>query len=150
MSEVNDVSEGSDAVVRLHLRWGWTMLLVFIGLGLVLEALHGFKSGWYLDVGHEARRLMWRLGHAHGTLLSLVNLAFALTVPRLAPWRARRLAVASGGLRAGSVLLPGGFVLGGIWIHGGDPGIGVLLVPIGALALAVAVAVVAVQARARG
>lgn len=92
---------------------------------------------------------MWRLGHAHGTLLSLVHLAFALTLPRLAPWPPRRLAVASSALRAGSVLLPAGFVLGGVWIHGGDPGLGVLLVPLGAVALVVGVATVAREARRR-
>lgn len=132
---------------RRHLAWGWTMLLVFVLLGALLEALHGFKSGWYLDVGHETRRLMWRLGHAHGTLLSLVNVAFALTLPRLAPWAPRSLATASAALRAASVLLPGGFVLGGVWIHGGDPGLGVLLVPLGAAALALTVALVAHHAR---
>lgn len=137
----------AEALTRRHLRWGWTMLFVFVALGMVLEGLHGFKVGWYLDVGNESRRLMWRLGHAHGTLLSLVNLAFAWTVSRLDGWAPRRRAVASAGLRAGSVLLPGGFVLGGVWIHGGDPGLGVLLVPIGALALALAVALTADGAR---
>lgn len=33
---------------------------------------------------------------------------------------------------AASVLLPGGFFLGGIFIHGGDPGLGIFLVPLGA------------------
>ncbi|MCB9528461.1 MAG: hypothetical protein H6701_08720 [Myxococcales bacterium] len=138
-----------EAITRRHLAWGWTMLLVFVLLGVVLEALHAFKSGWYLDVGHDTRRLMWRLGHAHGTLLSLVHLAFALTLPHLARSPARRLAVASAALRAGSVLLPAGFVLGGVWIHGGDPGLGVLLVPLGAVALVLGAATVAIEARRR-
>ena len=34
-----------------------------------------------------------------------------------------------------SVLLPGGFLLGGLVIHGGDPGIGIYLTPIGAALL---------------
>ena len=33
------------------------------------------------------------------------------------------------------MLLPAGFLLGGLVIHDGDPGIGVLLVPVGALLL---------------
>lgn len=135
-----------DETIRQHLAWGWAMLFVFVLLGAVLEGLHGFKLGWYLDVGNETRRLMWRLGHAHGALLGLVNLAFAATLTRLA-LRPRRRALASGALRVGSVLLPGGFVIGGVWIHGGDPGLGVLLVPIGAVALALAAGTVALEAR---
>jgi len=52
-----------------HLLWGWWGLLVFLSLGIILEALHGFKVGAYLDVGNETRRLMWTLAHAHGTML---------------------------------------------------------------------------------
>jgi hypothetical protein len=33
------------------------------------------------------------------------------------------------------VLLPGGFVLGGLFAKGGDPGPGALLVPVGAVLL---------------
>ena len=39
-------------------------------------------------------------------------------------------------LRAGTVLLPGGFLLGGLWIHDGDPGLGVLAAPVGGVLLA--------------
>jgi hypothetical protein len=42
-------------------------------------------------------------------------------------------------LLGASVLLPGGFFLGGLFLYGGDPGLGVLLVPLGALLLLVAV-----------
>ena len=58
-----------------HLHWGWWGLLVFLSLGIILEALHGFKVGAYLDVGNETRRLMWTLAHAHGTMLSLIHMA---------------------------------------------------------------------------
>lgn len=44
--------------------------------------LHGFKVGLYLDVDHSARRHMWTLAHTHGTLLALVNIAFALSLER--------------------------------------------------------------------
>ena len=40
---------------------------------------------------------------------------------------------------AASVLLPGGFFLGGIAFYSGDPGLGVLLVPVGAVLLLTAV-----------
>ncbi len=62
-----------------NLRFGWWSLLVFLSLGAVLETLHGFKIGWYIDVGNETRRLMFTLAHAHGTLLAVVNIAAGLT-----------------------------------------------------------------------
>ena len=40
-------------------------------------------------------------------------------------------------------LLPLGFLLGGIYTYGGDPGDGILLVPVGAVLLLVAVFVMA-------
>ena len=63
-----------------HLRFGWWALAVYVCLGIVLETMHGFKIGWYLDVGNEVRRLMFTLGHFHGTMLALVNIAAGLTI----------------------------------------------------------------------
>jgi hypothetical protein len=123
-----------DPLVRRHLRVAWLALLAFLTAGLTLETLHGFKVGFYLDVDHSTRRLMWRLAHAHGTLLALVQLAFALSLPLLGAG-AKGLALASKCLLGALVLMPLGFVLGGIWIHRGDPGLGVLLVPPGGLLL---------------
>ena len=116
-----------------HLKFGWWSLAFFLALGLGLEALHGFKLGWYLDVGNEMRRLMFTLAHAHGTLLALMNIAAGLTL-RAVP-DARLAPRASQSLRWGGVLLPAGFLLGGAVIHDGDPGLGILLVPVGALLL---------------
>ena len=116
-----------------HLRFGWWSLFVFLALGLGLETLHGFKLGWYLDVGNEMRRLMFTLAHAHGTLGALVNIAAGLTL-RLVPGFELRTG-ASRSLLLGAVLLPAGFLLGGIVIHDGDPGLGILLAPVGALLL---------------
>src|SRR4029077_9297332 len=62
-----------------NLRFGWWSLLVFLSLGGGLEALHGLKIGWYVDVGNDMRRLMFTLAHAHGTALALVNIAAGLT-----------------------------------------------------------------------
>src|SRR6266404_2898750 len=62
-----------------NLRFGWWSLLIFLLFGGALETMHGFKIGWYLDVGNEVRRLMFTLAHAHGTLLALVNIAAGLT-----------------------------------------------------------------------
>ena len=62
---------------RRHNLIGWWGLLVFLGLGIALETLHGFKIGFYLDPAHQLRRLLWTLAHAHGTLVSVVHIAFA-------------------------------------------------------------------------
>jgi hypothetical protein len=123
-----------------HLRVGWTALFFFAALGTALEALHAFKVPWYLGVATESRRLLWTLAHAHGAALGLVNLALAAVCP-LSP---RPLpALASTSLVAGTLLVPGGFFLGGLFVHGGDPGLGALLVPAGALLILVALALLA-------
>lgn len=114
-----------------HLRFGWWSLFAFLTLGVVLEALHGFKLGWYLDADVEMRRLMFTLAHAHGTLFALVNIAAGVTLRTVKGFELTR--PASLALLWGSVLLPIGFLLGGVVIHDGDPGLGVILVPIGAL-----------------
>jgi hypothetical protein len=115
-----------------HARFGWWSLLVFLSLGVILEALHGFKAGIYLDVSNETRRLMWTLAHAHGTLLSLVHLVFGMYLTIGPRWPERSLRIASQCLFGASFLLPVGFFLGGVDVHAGDPGLGVLLVPLGA------------------
>jgi hypothetical protein len=124
---------------RRHLKFGWWSLLVFLTLGIMLEAMHGLKIGWYLNVSTATRRLLWTLAHAHGTLLALVHIAFALTVAALPGWGGRVRSIASACLIAASILLPGGFFLGGIVIYSGDPGLGILLVPLGAVLLFVSV-----------
>ena len=132
-----------DALVRRHRAFGWWSLLVFLTLGMGLEALHAFKAGWFLDVDTEPRRLMLRLAHSHGTLFALVHLAFAAGIASLPLDRLPRAAVASACLIGASVLMPGGFLLGGLVVSGGDPGPGVVLAPIGGLLLAVGVFVAA-------
>jgi hypothetical protein len=110
-------------------------MLCFLTLGILLEGLHGFKVDWYLQPAFETRRLMWTLGHAHGTLLALVHVAFAASVLAMGSETAHFQRWVSPCLVAASLLLPGGFFLGGIYTYAGDPGIGVLLVPLGALLL---------------
>jgi hypothetical protein len=126
-------------VVRRHLRVGWISVLVFLTFGLALEALHGFKVQAYLSVMNETRRLMWTLAHAHGTLLGLANVAFAFTLASTASWGARPRMIASASLVGATVLMPGGFLLGGIWVYAGDPGLGIVLVPVGGVLLFTAV-----------
>ena len=129
-----------------HLRIGWWSVAVFGLGGLVLETLHGFKVGAYLDASNETRRLLWTLAHAHGTLLGLVHLEFAATI-RIAGLAPGRLRLASSALVAASVLLPGGFFLGGVQFYAGDPGIGAVLVPIGAALTIYAAVIVALLCR---
>jgi len=116
-----------------NLRFGWWSLLVFLSLGGALETLHGFKIGWYVDVGNETRRLMFTLAHAHGTLLALINIAAGLTARKEDRFELRPSV--SFALIWAAILLPAGFFLGGIVIYDGDPGLGVWLVPVGAILL---------------
>ena len=133
--------------VQRHLRFGWWSLLSFLTLGIALELLHAFKVGWYLDADSSTRRLMWTLAHAHGTLTSLVNIGFALTMRALAAENARLERLASPSLLSATVLLPGGFFLGGLDIHAADPGYGILLVPVGAALFVFAVLITALGVR---
>jgi len=135
-------SDDAQLVTR-HLRVGWWSLAVFLALGIALEALHGFKIGWYLDVANATRRLLLTLAHVHGTLLALVHLAFAATLSIRAPRVVPRAALASACLLGAGVALPAGFLLGGLWPWGGDPGLGILLVPVGAALLLAGVVMVA-------
>jgi hypothetical protein len=126
------------ATARRHFQIGWWSLFFFSSLGLLLETLHGFKLGFYLDLANETRRHMWTLAHAHGTLLALVNLGLGATLHLLCTGQERWIDPASRCLMGATLLLPGGFFLGGVVIYAGDPGLGVLLVPVGALLLLVA------------
>ena len=127
-----------------HARLGWWMLALFAGAGLLLESLIGLRTPWLLDVGMETRRVMFRLAHAHGALLGLVNVAYAASLRTglvaaegsALIWPSRLLAV-------GSMCVPLGFALGGVWFLEADPGLGVLLVPIGALAVVAALVSIA-------
>ncbi len=132
-------SSARAATVQRHLRFGWWSLFVFVLLGTVLEGLIGFK--WTPYMTNDTRQMLWRLAHAHGTLLGLVHIAFALTVHSGASSRPHRWISPS--LIAASILLPGGFFTGGIFTFNGDPGVGVLVVPLGACLMITAVLLVA-------
>jgi hypothetical protein len=127
------MSDDTAPLSRRHLRFGWYALGCFSVLGIALELLHAYKQGFYLDVGNETRRLMWRLAHAHGTLLALVNVAFGCSVPHLAPGSSRQRASAC--LIVAAVLMPLGFMLGGTFATAADPSPLVALVPMGAVLL---------------
>ncbi len=122
-------AEGAaQGISRACLVHGWVMVTLFLTMGLVLESFHLVKLPLYVDV--HLRRELWTLAHAHGTLLGAITILFGLSVARLE--RVRALAAAGKLLRAGSVLVPLGFLLGGVGNSEGDPSLFILLVPTGA------------------
>ncbi len=104
--------------------FGWASLFGWALVGFALELAHGFKLSAYLD--DELTRLLLTLAHAHGVGLSLVVLAHAAIGAELAPGRPLRFA---------AVTLPAGFLAGAVAHPESDPSLGILLVPVGALAL---------------
>ena len=127
------------ALVARHMRFGWSSLFLFVLLGTLLEALLGFK--WTPYMTNDTRQMLWRLAHAHGTLLALVHIAFALTLYIGMGTNLHR--IVSPCLITASVLLPGGFFAGGLFTYNGDPGMGVLVVPLGACFMITAVFLIA-------
>lgn len=113
-----------------HLRLSIAVVGLFLAMGLWLEAMYGLRAeGWIDD---PLRREFLRLGHSHGALLGLVNVALAWGIERLetpAAWAAKiRLAAWIGALLVGV-----GFVAGGLTHGPTDPGPPILMVPAGAL-----------------
>jgi len=119
---------------RTHARFGWTLFLISILLGAVLETLEGFRYGPMVSDPWKQR--LWSLAHFHGAALGLLNLVYV-------PWAkeeglskgAQRLA--SRALIAGCTLMPLGFWLGGFGHFEGDPSLGILLAPVGAALIVV-------------
>ena len=109
-------------------RHGFTLLFFSAVLGFTLEAAHALKLSGYLDI--PLRRELLTLAHAHGVGLALVLLAYAAVgaVDRQSAAVQRTLSI-------GSVLVPLGFALASFDLHESDPGIGIVLVPLGALAI---------------
>lgn len=112
------------------IRQGWISLALWIAFGILIEGFSAFRSPAYLD--DAVRREMFRLAHAHGTLLNLVLLGAAicnhLNLIRLGP-------MTSLGLRSAVLLLPAGFLFGGLWHFKDEPGLAIVLVPVGAVLL---------------
>ncbi len=120
----------ASAHIASLIRQAWLSLALWISFGLLIEGLIGYRIPALLD--DPMRRDLFRLAHAHGTLLNLLLIAAAicarLRMIYLRPW-------ASWALRTAVVLLPVGFLLAGIWHYQDDPGLGIWLVPVGALLL---------------
>lgn len=131
-SRQSRMAETDGALLRLHRLFGWTTLLLWLLFGTTLEALHGFKVADYLL--NDVRREFWSLAHFHGVAFALVNLVYVRWAEADGLSAAQRQ-WASRGLLAASVLMPVGFVLGGLTPFEGDPGVGIFLSPLGAAAL---------------
>lgn len=139
-----------ERLVDRHQRFGWGLLALAATSGLVLETLLGVRVAWLIDVDVEIRRTMFRLAHAHGALLGVIHIVFAVSLGngRLAGLRAPGRTSAA--LLVGGIAIPLGFLGGGLWPHGSDPGLMVLLVPLGAVAWIAALVAVARGVRTAG
>jgi hypothetical protein len=115
-----------------HLRLSIALVALFMASGLWLEAMYGLRAEGWLD--DPLRREFLRLGHAHGGLLGVVNVALAWTLERLQtpPVWAGKIRVAA---LLGALLVGLGFMLGGLMHGPTDPGAAVLVVPAGAMLL---------------
>ena len=121
----------TDPALTLTLRTGYWLLAVSLPFGLTLEALHGFKVRAFMQ--SDMRRELFRLAHAHGTMLGILCLVFAVLAERHVA-KAARLSIARL-VALGAVLMPLGFFLGGVLNSEGDPSLGIALVPVGAILL---------------
>ena len=117
---------------------GWISLAAWIVFGLLIEGLIGFRSPALLD--DSVRREMFRLAHAHGTILSLLLLVADQYL------RSRQIdlpAAAMLSLRIGAAVMPFGFLLGAIWHAETDPNFLIILSPIGGVMLIFGVVAIA-------
>jgi hypothetical protein len=110
------------------LKQGFISLACWMTFGFLLEGLIGYKIPTYLN--DNLRRELFQLAHTHGTLFSvvLIVVAICLKLNLLKPNNQYQIA-----LRVGSVVMPVGFLLGGIWHYESDPGFLIWLSPIGAV-----------------
>jgi hypothetical protein len=118
----------------------WIGLAFWMSFGLLIEGLIAFRIPAYLQ--DPVRRELFRLGHAHGTLLSILLLIVGLCAHSalISPPRIARLV-----FQAGVILMPAGFILGGISHYESDPGPLVFLAPLGGVLVIFGVVSIAVS-----
>jgi len=133
----------STTAARGLIRQGWASVALWMTLGLMLEGMLGYKIPAYLD--DPQRRELFRLAHAHGTLLGVLLIAGGLCV-RSGAIELQR--IASRALRLGAIMMPVGFAVAGIRHPEGDPGIAIWLVPPGAVLVIFAAISAALASRA--
>lgn len=122
---------------------GWLSLAFWMSAGFLFESLMAFKSPAYLD--DSLRRELFRLAHAHGSLLGVVLVVAAIWA-RGNDAKIARVAVHA--LRFGAAVMPMGFLMAGLWHPESDPGFAIWLVPIGALPLIFSLISIALASRA--
>ncbi|WP_224248438.1 hypothetical protein [Hyalangium gracile] len=137
-SQKKTEASAAEGRARVHARFGWTLLFVSLAFGSVMEALEGFR--WVSFVADAWKQRLWSLAHFHGAALGLLNLIYVqwADTPTLSVGRRTS---ASRVLMVGSVGMPLGFLLGGIAHPEGDPSLGIILAPVGALLVLYTVAV---------
>lgn len=125
--------DGADELSRKYRQLafqGWLSLALWMSFGLLLESLMAYKSPAYLD--DTQRRELFRLAHAHGTLLGVIMVIAAIWARGTGAQLSRLSIIA---LRLGTVVMPLGFLGAGFWHPESDPGLAIWLVPAGALSL---------------
>ena len=120
MASVNESARPSVPALALFTCW--------LASGALLEGLHAIKARPYLE--DSLRREMWTLAHAHGALLALALFAIS-GILRVHLGRNALGLIAERLFATGAMLTPLGFLLGGAWHFESDPGLGILLVPVG-------------------
>jgi hypothetical protein len=123
---------------------GWLSLAFWISFGLLLESLMAYKAPIYLD--DQQRRELFRLAHAHGSVLGMVLIIAAMWARGIGA-RVSRLAVIA--LRLGAVVMPLGFLAAGLWHPESEPGLAIWLVPAGALPLIFSLTSIALSSRTK-
>jgi hypothetical protein len=123
---------------------GWLSLAFWISFGLLLESLMAYKSPAYLE--DPQRRELFRLAHAHGSVLGMVLIIAAIWARGIGA-RLSRLAVVA--LRLGAVVMPLGFLAAGLWHPDSEPGLAIWLVPAGALPLIFSLTSIALSSRTK-
>jgi len=86
-------------------------------------------------------------GDARRNPFIVAAILLAMSIRLTPDWKESSRTLASRCLLGALVLVPLGFFLGGVFIHGGDPGIGVILVPPGGLLLFLSVLLTARASR---
>lgn len=106
----------------------WFSLAIWLSFGLLLEGLIGFRAPVYLQ--DTVRRELFRLAHMHGAVLNLLLLIAALYLKKniVSPPKPALLF-----LQIGVVLMPAGFLPGGLRHYESDPNALVFLAPLGGL-----------------
>jgi hypothetical protein len=122
------MNDRTEINIRSLLLQSFIGIAAWMSFGLLLEGFIGFRVSGYMSV--PLRREMFQLAHTHGTLLSLLLLISALTISKGLVYP-NKFSLLS--LRTGTILMPFGFLLGGIWTNKEEPNALVFLAPIGGI-----------------